>query len=396
MVAFDSVATQVDSLEEIDEVEGKLAISKDEALMHSVMRNDKQTIEDGKLIADAFNRGVGSFTPDMLFAQMVKNYSLARQLFGDTILRLVSGYNPDYIQKNLPIPEFRQQLLSNIRRNIDRLKDANLLENDGIISSKGIDLASMVLYTEELDHLVPKGVFGEKTAKRISHYGEPAEARLFRKGDRYKDISVRKSLKLALRRGHQDLLPSDLKTQERQAKGTISVIYGIDASASMKGAKIEQCKKAGIALAYQAINKKDKVGLVVFGSDVKDFIAPTDDFTLLLRALTTIRASRETDFTALITKAIELFPPGPVTKHLIILTDAMPTVGEQPREETVAAVSQARAAGITLSIVGIQLDKNGTSLAQEMVRVGDGRLYQVRNLGEIDRLVLQEYDAIRA
>lgn len=396
MVAFDSVATQVDSLEEIDEVEGKLAISKDEALMHSVMRNDKQTIEDGKLIADAFNRGVGSFTPDMLFAQMVKNYSLARQLFGDTILRLVSGYNPDYIQKNLPIPEFRQQLLSNIRRNIDRLKDADLIEKDGIISSKGIDLASMVLYTEELDHLVPKGVFGEKTAKRISHYGERAEARSFHKGDRYKDVSVRKSLKLALRRGHKDILPNDLKTQERQAKGTISVIYGIDASASMKGAKIEQCKKAGIALAYQAINKKDKVGLVVFGSDVKDFIAPTDDFTLLLRTLTTIRASRETDFTALITKAIELFPPGPVTKHLIILTDAMPTVGEQPREETVAAVGQARAAGITLSIVGIQLDKNGTSLAQNMVRVGDGRLYQVRNLNEIDRLVLQEYDAIRS
>ncbi|MBI4145172.1 VWA domain-containing protein [Candidatus Woesearchaeota archaeon] len=395
-MAFDSVATQVDSLEEIDEVEGKLAISKDEALMHSVMRNDKQTIEDGKLIADAFNRGVGSFTPDMLFAQMVKNYSLARQLFGDTILRLVSGYNPDYIQKNLPIPEFRQQLLSNIRRNIDRLKDADLIEKDGIISSKGIDLASMVLYTEELDHLVPKGVFGEKTAKRISHYGERAEARSFHKGDRYKDVSVRKSLKLALRRGHKDILPNDLKTQERQAKGTISVIYGIDASASMKGAKIEQCKKAGIALAYQAINKKDKVGLVVFGSDVKDFIAPTDDFTLLLRTLTTIRASRETDFTALITKAIELFPPGPVTKHLIILTDAMPTVGEQPREETVAAVGQARAAGITLSIVGIQLDKNGTSLAQNMVRVGDGRLYQVRNLNEIDRLVLQEYDAIRS
>lgn len=396
VVHFDSQPTEVEELEDIEELEGKMGTSNDDAMMHSVMENDKQTIEDGKLIADAFNMSVGAFTPDLFFQQMVKNYNIAKQLFGDTILRLVSGFNPNYIEKNLKIPEFKQQLLDNIKRNIDRMKDKELLDPDGTISEKGIDLASMVLYVEELDHLVPKGAFGEKVSHRTSHYGERADARIFKKGDRYRDVNIRKSLKMAVRRGHKAISVNDLKTQERRSKGRVHILYGIDASASMKGAKIEQGKKAGIALAYQALQKKDRVGLVVFGGDVKNFVEPTDDFRLLLRTLTMIRASRETDFTALIEKAIELLPRGNETKHLIILTDALPTVGDDPEKETLDVVAKARAAGITLSIVGISLDKKGERLAKEMIQVGDGRLYMVKNLEELDRLVLQEYDAVRA
>ncbi len=395
MVVFDVEDVKVQDLQDIDELDGKLSNSKDEALMHSVMQNDKQTIDDGKLIADSFNQGLGSFTPDILFEQIVKNYSLAKQLLGDTILRLVSGYDPNYIEKNLPIPEFRKQLMSNIRKKIDQLKDKKLLTDDGMIAEKGVDLASMVLYVEELDHLIPKGAFGERTLKKRAQYGEHGEARIYRKGDRYRDVSVRKSVRLAVRRGNAKLSPNDLKIQERRSKGTVHLIYGIDSSASMKGSKLETCKKAGIALAYQAIQHKDLVGLVVFGNEVKNSIAPTSDFNQLLRALTTVKASRETDFTALIMKAIELFPINDSTRHLIILTDAMPTVGLEPREETIAAVGRAAAAGITLSIVGIQLDRNGTSLAKEMVQIGNGRLYSVKNLDEVDKLVLQEYDEIR-
>lgn len=394
MRVFDLAATTVEELTDIDEEQGKIGISKNEALMHSVLENDKSTIDDGKLIADAFNRGLGNFTPDLFFEQMVKNYSLAKQLFGDTILRLVSGYNPDYIERNLPIPEFRKELRANIHKRIDALKNKDLVEKDGIISDKGVDLASAVLYVEELNHLIPKGIMGETVSKKIAHYGERTESRTYRKGDRYKDISTRATVRTAIRRGHADLAPSDLRTQERKSKGSVSIIYGIDASASMKGTKIEQAKKAGIALAFQAIQHKDNVGLVVFGNDVKSAVEPTQNFPLLLRTLTTIRASRETDFTQLITKAIELFPSGGVTKHLLVLTDAMPTVGDKPEEETLAAIGQARAAGITVSVVGIQLDDKSKAFAEQLALLGEGRLYLVRNLGDLDKIVLEDYRAV--
>ncbi len=201
-------------------------------------------------------------------------------------------------------------------------------------------------------------------------------------------------MKRAINRGHKELFVEDLSSRRRESKGTISVIYAIDASASMKGKKIETCKKAGVALAYKAISEKDKVGLVVFGTDVKDAVAPTDDFGMLLQKITRVMASRQTDFARMIRKATELFEPDSTTKHLIILTDALPTVGKEPEKETLEAVSAARAAGITISLIGIQLDKKGIALAEQMALLGEGRFSVVQDLEELDRLVLQDYYAL--
>jgi Mg-chelatase subunit ChlD len=396
VVVFDSVETQLEEHEEIEQVDGKLSTAGNDSLMNSVMENDQETIEQGKMVNEAFNQGMQGFTPDMMFQQLVKNYQLAKQLYGEKLLRLVSGYDPDYIQKNLNIPEFQKELKMAISRQVDKLKESEFVDRDGIITDKGVDLASMLLYVEELDHLVPQGIFGEKVSKKKAHYGERAESRLFKKGDRYKDINVRKTMRLAMRRGRKEIGKSELKISERQSKGQVYLLYGIDASASMKGNKIETGKKAGIALAYQAIQKKDLVGLIVFGKEVEEAIAPTDNFSELLRSITTIKASKETDFTKLVNKSIELFPPAEATKHLLIITDALPTVGEEPEKETLDAVSRARAAGITLSIIGIDLDDKGEELGKQMAERGDGRLYMVHSLDEVDKLVLQDYNAVRA
>ena len=105
----------VKKFSEIDELSGKLKAS-DEAkkLMRSVMENDKETIDEGKLIKEAFNRGMGSFVPDMMFENLVKNFSLAKNLYGETMIRLLTGYDPSYIEKNVVVPEF-QKLTSHNR-----------------------------------------------------------------------------------------------------------------------------------------------------------------------------------------------------------------------------------------------------------------------------------------
>ena len=102
-------------------------------------------------------------------------------------------------------------------------------------------------------------------------------------------------------------------------------------------------------------------------------------------------ASKETNFVAMIRKSIELFSAGNITKHLMILTDALPTVGDDPEKNALQAVSEARAAGITISVVGIKLDGKGEELARKVCEVGDGRLYNVSSLGEMDSLVLHDY-----
>ena len=386
---------EIKEFSKAEELSGKLAFQQlEDKFMHSVLENDKKVIDSGKLISDAINQGMSSFSPDLMFEQLVKNYTIAKQIYGESIIRLVSGYEPDYVKKNIGILEFQKELKEKIQQKIEELKEEGFLQKDNSMSEKGIELASLVLYFEELDKIVPKGIIGEKASKKTFIYGEKENSRIYKKGDRYRDIALRKSVKLAIRRGHNYFGDKDLQVYEKQSKGQTYIIYALDASGSMKGKKIEACKKAGIALAYKAINEKDKVGLIVFGSEVKEVIEPTSDFTLLIKEITRIRASKETDIVSTLKKAIELFPSENITKHLILMTDALPTKGDEPEKATLEETSTARSKGITISLVGINLDEKGKELAEKIVEIGEGRLYVVRNTDNVDEIVLEDYYSV--
>ena len=385
---------ELKELSKAEELKGKLAFQQlEDKFMHSVLENDKKTIDSGKLISDAINQGMSSFTPDLMFEQLVKNYTMAKQIYGESIIRLVSGYEPDYVKKNIGIPEFQKELKEKIQEKIEQLKDDGFLNKDDSLSEKGIELASLVLYFEELDKIVSKGVVGEKISKKPFVYGEKENSRIYKKGDRYRDISLKKSIKLAIRRGHSNFDNKDLQVYEKQSKGQTYIVYALDASGSMKGKKLEACKKAGIALAYKAINEKDKVGLIVFGSEIKEVVEPTNDFTRLLKEITRIRATKETDIVSTLQKAIELFPSGNITKHLILITDALPTKGDEPEKLTMEEASIARSKGITISLIGISLDEKGKKLAERIVEIGEGRLYVAKDLSNVDKIVLEDYYA---
>jgi Mg-chelatase subunit ChlD len=391
VIYFDS-RQEILEKDEIEELAGKLSSQKvEKKLMHSILENDKETIEQGKLIRDSINQGLNSFTPDLIYQHLVKSYSMANHILGPSLLKLASGYNPDYLKKNINIPEFRKELKFRIQKNIENLKERGLLTEDNEISDKGLELASLVMYFEEIDKITPSGILGRKIYKKASVYGSKENVRTYKKGDRYKDIAIKKSAKLAIRRGHDALKRRDLKVFERQSRGKTCIVYALDASGSMKGKKIDACKRAGIALAYKAIEEKDKVGLIVFGSEIKTAIEPTADFGFLLKSIAKIRASRQTDFRATLRKSIELFPNEDITKHLILITDAMPTIGEEPEKETLQEISAARNKGITISLIGINLDEKGRKLAEKIVELGNGKLYVVKNLENIDTVVLEDY-----
>jgi len=392
---FPDQAVPIEKFSQAEELQGKLASQNEEdKLMKSVLQNEKSSIEHGQLINEGINQGLHAFSPDLMFSQISKNFQLAKNLYGEKLLKLLTSYSPDFIKKNLNLPEFQRDLRIKIKERIKDLQYDEFLGKDGEISEKGMTLASLVLYTEELDHILPKGILGRKMHKKASHYGEKGETRNYRKGDRYKDFALKSSLKKAIRRGHKEITKNDLQVFERQSKGAVYIIYGLDASGSMKGEKLETAKKAGIALSHKATSEKDKVGLIVFGSEVKESVVPTQDFMELLKKITAIRAQKETNFTTMIEKAIELFPHVKATKHLVVLTDALPTVGDEPEKETLKHIAIAKNAGITISLIGINLDKKGAALARKITEVGDGRLYQVKSLEDMDRIILEDYYSV--
>lgn len=364
----------------------------DDKFMHSVLENDQEVIKEGKIIGEALNQGLSSFTPDLMFENMVRNYKAAEQIYGKTLLRQLTGYSSEYINRNIKIPEFQKELKKNITETVEKLKDDGLITGDEI-TERGIELAALVNYVDEIERITAKG-FGERITKRRALYGDASGFKDFTKSDRYRDIAIKRSVKSAIRRGHSNLEFEDLKSIEKTKRGSISLIYAIDASGSMRGKKLEMAKRAGIALSFKALQERDKVGLIIFGSEVKTAIPPTHDFKILLKEITKTRASKETNLSETLTKSIELFPHGAVTKHLILITDALPTVGKKPEQETLEAVSKARTAEITISLIGINLDKEGRELAEKIVQIGNGKLYVVKDIDNIDGIVLQDYYSI--
>lgn len=382
----------ISKFSKLEELEGKLKLDQvDEKLMHSVLENDKEKIDEGNILQESINRGIGAFTPDLMFERFVKNYRMTRSIMGESLVRAISGYDPEYIDKNIGIPEFQRELKDRIEEKVEQMKRDKVIDKEGLITEKGIELASVVLYVQELDNILPRGIQGERIHKKRSVHGDKIDVRNYRKGDRYKDVAIKTSVKTAIRRGHDRLRKEDLKTFERGSKGEVYIVYGLDASGSMKGDKIGTCKKAGVALAYKAMKNKDKVGLIVFGTEIEKTVEPTDDFSRILKSITKVKAAAETDIALTINKSIEMFPNTEVTKHLLLLTDALPTKGEDPEKATLEATAIARAAGITISLIGINLDEKGKKLAEKMIEIGDGKLYRVKDLGELDKIVLEDY-----
>ncbi|HIH38702.1 VWA domain-containing protein [Candidatus Woesearchaeota archaeon] len=383
-MAFDNQQLNVE--EELVDFQGKS--SRESGMLTSAQDGDVE--EQGKLMNAALNMSVGSFIPDLFFEKVVNNFKLAQQLYGETILRQVTGYNISFLEKNIRIPEFKKMLKEKIKENLEKLKEQELLDEDFGLTKKAVDVAAMTLYKEELDRLAAVGI-GNYQKRKIGHYGERDEEKIFRKGDRYKDIALKRSVHIAVKRGHERLATDDLRSFSRREHGKIEIIYALDASGSMKGEKLATCKKAGIALAYAALDNKDSVGLVVFGKIVDVKVHPTDDFGLLIRKITAIMAKRETNLVGAIEEAAELFSRGNATKHLVLITDALPTTGKDPENETKEAVSRAAEAGITLSLVGIKLNEKGEALAKQLIEIGSGRLYVTKDLEHIDMMVLEDY-----
>ena len=84
---------ELKKISKAEELTGKLSFQQlEDKFMHSVLENDKKVIDSGKLISDAINQGMSSFSPDLMFEQLVKSYTLAKQIYGEPTLKLGSAH----------------------------------------------------------------------------------------------------------------------------------------------------------------------------------------------------------------------------------------------------------------------------------------------------------------
>lgn len=380
------LSEEKDKLNELD----KAFSGRENIFLHAIINEDEKIKEQGHLLESATNQGISSFNANRFFEALVKNYAFARQLYGDSFYRYLTGYDSNEIEKNIRLPEFQRELKKRIIEKIETLKLNNLIDREENITSEGFELSGISLLMEELENLSRKWSWGQKRQKYAHPSGMKEYVRNFRR-DRYRDIAIRSSVKRAVKRGHEKLIKDDLAVYTREEHGGCEIIYALDASGSMKGEKIRLCKKAGLALSYIALEDKNKVGLLVFGKDVREKMPPTNEFSSLVEAFAKLMPKEETNIALTIREGVSLFSEESKIKHLVLITDAMPTIGKDPEKLTIDACIFARDNNITISLIGIELTKEGEKLAEKLVEIGQGRLFTVKNLENLDNIVLEDY-----
>ena len=365
--------------------------SEEQKIMSTV--DSGETDQDkGKLAEEMINNSIGSFTPDMMFQNIVNNYRNAEKLYGQTIIRELTDFEPGYIEKNINIPEFKRELKKNIAANMKDLQSQGVLSSEFVLTDEGIDLAAIELCNSELEKLKIKG-FGARKTKEFDVYGEKDDYSNFSAESKYRDVSVAQTIKNAARRKHSQIKTQDIKIYQRKKTGKIDIVYCLDSSGSMKGNKLAMTKRAGVALAYKTILDHNRVGLLVFNSEIRKVVALTQDFNQFLYELVRIRAKNQTNISKVIESASELLDKSRNTKHIVILSDAMPNVGEV--EKVYESVAIAASKKITISFIGVDLNDKGEKVAEKITELGNGRLYKVRKLENIDSIILEDYEFAR-
>ena len=62
-----------------------------------------------------------------------------------------------------------------------------------------------------------------------------------------------------------------------------------------------------------------------------------------------------------------------------------------PEKETLEAVSLVRDHGITVSLIGINLDEKGEDFGKKVAELGNGRFFVIKNLKDLDTVILEDY-----
>ncbi len=361
--------------------------------MHTVIQADSDGIDHGRTVREAANHNVGAFTPDMAFNKIVNNYREAERLMGDTLIRELTGYDTDYIERNANIPEFQRELKDQIKQNVDELQRENIVDDNYNVTPQGNSLAAYHLILEELDELEGEGWIGDKESQQRFHTGDVQGFKRYTSSQPYRDISTRRTLKVAARRARDSIKPADLRLQNRRSEGNAEIIFCVDVSGSMTGAKLSAAKKAAVALSYKASVSNDDVGVVFFANGVRSIAPLGSDLDRVAEELVGVKPGGETDLGRGLEQALSMLGSSSGDQHIFLLTDALQTKGEVPERAVLPVVEQATRRSVDITVLGLNLDENGVRLAETIVDRSDGDLYRVENAEDTDRVVIEAYES---
>lgn len=169
-----------------------------------------------------------------------------------------------------------------------------------------------------------------------------------------------------------------------QAHAPASVVFVIDRSGSMTGAKLDTAKTAILA-SIDVLAPDDTASLVVFDSDAQIvFSALPASKKAEMRALVeAVRPGGGTNIFPGLAKARELVAPATGRKHVMLLSD-----GEAPADGIAQLVAEMKDEHISISAIGVEgADVNMLKLISDGA---DGRVYMLPDYTQLPQVFTRE------
>ena len=212
---------------------------------------------------------------------------------------------------------------------IHHLEEQGLLKVTGS-RAKNYTLTSRAL-SRLLEELIPKSSSSTLTrhAFKKQHEIEKAEVRRYKRGDVYRDISIRHTLKEMIKQGKtlDDIGRREFRAFDKKPGAQLDIVLCVDVSASMKEqAKLRYAKLALSGLAKAALEKRDRVGIVAF-SNVGNVVTPlTDDYRIIVDSVIRLRADQYTNIGNGLSHARNMLlrDKSGNNKYIILITDGQP------------------------------------------------------------------------
>lgn len=240
--------------------------------------------------------------------------------------------------------------------------------------------------------------YGKHGTGKKSNIGEGkiVGTRHFHFGDRYRDISLRDTIREAIRNRHEELTREDIKVVTKNIRTKMNIVLLIDLSGTMRQLqKLWYAKQSAIALTLAASYYWDHVGIISFSnlaevviglsSNIYEITKRTLDLELHENAFTNIGFA--------IAKACSLlarYPKGKAKQHIIVVSDGDATAPHpSPEKYTLSQAAVASRRSITISSVCIAQQSSNPDLMWKIAKIGKGRTYLV-GAEELPSAMLQE------
>jgi len=294
-----------------------------------------------------------------------------------------------------------------LEETLETLEDLGILEKSKegfVIGKRGIIVLLESLFPRTVSGARVFGYGRHSTGKKSTlGEGRVVGVRKYHLGDRYKDISLKDTMREAIRNRRMEITRDDIRVQVRDIRTQLYIVLAIDLSGTMAELeKLWYAKEAAGALALSSLQYKDKVGVVSFSNLAEEVIDVTDNPYRVMKAVIELDL-HENAFTNIgygIRKAREMLlrhKKSSAARHIIVISDGDATAPDpSPERFAIREAIKTVKKGITISTVCINQASANPELMKRIAKIGKGNVIMIEEEAKLAEALLEDRDKIRA